>query len=84
MNNQCRSENIYDKCAYRNCYNGRFSTGAHLFRFPLNTDARYTIWIHNSGKFLTFFLYLLLYFICVVYCQSILNNAFCFLLYNLS
>lgn len=51
MSNQCLSESVYDKCAYRNCCNGRFSTGAHLFRFPLSTDAR-EIWIRNSGKFI--------------------------------
>jgi len=25
---------------YKNCRNGRYSTGSHLFRFPLNTNPR--------------------------------------------
>jgi len=43
-------ETIYDKCAYKNCCNGRYSTGTHLFRFP-KEETRQKLWIRNSGKF---------------------------------
>lgn len=63
MNNQCNLESVYDKCAYKHCRNGRFSTGAHLFRFPSSTDIRHKLWIRNSGKFLKFsFIYF--YIVC--------------------
>lgn len=48
-------ETIYDKCAYKNCRNGRYTTGSHLFRFPSKQDARQKLWIRNSGKFCIFF-----------------------------
>ncbi|XP_026827851.1 uncharacterized protein LOC113562470 [Ooceraea biroi] len=50
MSNQCRVDSVYDKCAYKNCRNGRYSTGTHLYRFPLATDGRYHLWIRNSGN----------------------------------
>jgi len=46
-------ETIYDKCAYQNCRNGRYSTGTHLFRFP-KKETRQKLWIRNSGKFCIF------------------------------
>jgi len=55
MGDQCRVETIYDKCMYRNCRNGRYSTGTRLFRFPVTTDARCQLWIRNSGKFFILF-----------------------------
>lgn len=67
-NQKRRSETVFDKCAYRDCRNGRFSTGAHLFRFPSGTDdRRYKLWIHNSGKFLHFLVFILycIYIVCV-------------------
>lgn len=74
MNNQCPSESVYDTCAYRNCRNGRFSTGAHLFRFPLSTDARYKIWIRNSGKFLRFsYIYFYILWMYVVFMGVCVN-----------
>lgn len=51
MSDQCKTSTVYDKCMYINCRNGRYSTGSHLFRFPRATDARYQLWIRNSGKF---------------------------------
>jgi len=41
---------------YKNCRNGRYSTGSHLFRFPLSTNPRHKLWIRNSGKFFMFYL----------------------------
>jgi len=46
-------ETIYDKCAYKNCRNGRYSTGTHLFRFPKEVT-RQKLWIRNSGNFCVF------------------------------
>lgn len=66
MGDQCLEsviESVYDKCAYKNCRNGRFSTGVHLFRFPSGTDSRQKLWVRNSGKFLSFscnYLYILI------------------------
>jgi len=55
MSDQCRVETVYDKCMYKNCRNGRYSTGTHLFRFPVITDAKCQLWIRNSGKFFILF-----------------------------
>lgn len=43
---------FYDKCVYLNCTNIRKKDGKRLFRFPLQTDARRDVWIHNSGMFI--------------------------------
>jgi len=56
MNKQDCIETVYDKCMYKNCRNGRYSTGSHLFRFPLSTNPRHKLWIRNSGKFFMFYL----------------------------
>jgi len=39
---------------YKNCKNER-SPGKHIYRFPLQTDARHYLWIRNSGKFMYIF-----------------------------
>lgn len=39
MSNQCRIDNFYDKCVYKDCTNSR-SHGKRLYRFPLKTDER--------------------------------------------
>lgn len=40
----------YDNCVYKDCMNGK-RNGKRLYRFPLQTDERYCLWIRNSGKF---------------------------------
>lgn len=49
MSKQCRVNNFFDKCMYKDCANKR-SDEKHLYRFPLQTDDRFHLWIHNSGK----------------------------------
>jgi len=46
MNKQDCIETVYDKCMYKNCRNGRYSTGS------LSTNPRHKLWIRNSGEFI--------------------------------
>ena len=49
MSNGLR-ETIYDRCMYKNCYNGPIHNGYTLYRFPKADDPRQEIWINNSGE----------------------------------
>ncbi|XP_072744907.1 uncharacterized protein [Anoplolepis gracilipes] len=49
MSKQCRVNNFFDKCMYKNCANKK-SDKKRLYRFPLQTDERFYLWIHNSGS----------------------------------
>ena len=49
MSKQCRADSFYDKCMYKDCANKK-SDGKCLYRFPLHTDERFHLWIHNTGK----------------------------------
>lgn len=60
MSDENRAYRFFEKCAYKDCINGK-NNGKHLYRFPLQTDERYYLWIRNSGKF--FILYKLLIFL---------------------
>jgi len=47
---------FFNKCMYMDCVNER-SLGKHIYRFPLQTDARHYLWIRNSGKFMYIYKY---------------------------
>jgi len=49
MSNENRVYRFFETCAYKNCTNGK-ANGERLYRFPLQTDKRYDLWIRNSGK----------------------------------
>ncbi|XP_029159104.1 uncharacterized protein LOC114931292 [Nylanderia fulva] len=49
MSNQCHLDTFYDKCMYKNCTSSR-SLEKRIYRFPLQTDNRYHLWISNSGN----------------------------------
>ena len=46
-----RPHRIYDKCAYKNCTNGKHTTNSHLFRFPTSDDPRHEYWVQCTGMY---------------------------------
>lgn len=65
MSNQDRVYRFFDKCAYKDCMNGK-RNGKRLYRFPLQKDERYHLWIRNSGKCFVEIYKLCFYFLYII------------------
>jgi len=51
MPNENSTYRYFEKCAYKNCMNGK-TNGKRLYKFPLQTDKRHYLWIRNGKCFI--------------------------------